>query len=307
MSLLRDIQDAAIDPNFDVSFLLRKCKVLAARLGNPEFNKWVDQELNGYKDIDNLPDYRIVHVYSKGHFAGPAGSGLRNADIPLSAIDKKFRKQLEKSYCMEPISSFVDLLKNPEGKSFQEAWPPDLVAHVGTNIYKYLNCLKAWKEIPRGAIVGLVDVVRNRILNFVLEIEAEAPDAGEAQPKTPPLSQERVKQVFHTHIYGNVGNIAEGSQHVSQTATLTVKKNDFNSLQSYLESLNIPNDKIIELKIAINKDSTAKVKRTKNLGPKVSAWLGSVFSGIAQGIIPVIQNVNTNLITQALLSYYGLQ
>ena len=170
-----------------------------------------------------------------------------------------------------------------------------------------MNCLKAWKAIPRGAIVGLVDVVRNRILNFVLEIEAEAPDAGEAQPKTPPLSQERVKQVFHTHIYGNVGNIAEGSQHVSQTATLTVKKNDFNSLQSYLESLNIPNDKIIELKIAINKDSTAKVKRTKNLGPKVSAWLGSVFSGIAQGVIPVIQNVNTNLITQALLSYYGLQ
>lgn len=79
MSLLRDIQNSAIDPEVDVSTLLRKCKVLSVRLANQEFSNWVDQELSGYKDVSLLPDYRIRNVESKGHFSGPFGSGLRDA------------------------------------------------------------------------------------------------------------------------------------------------------------------------------------------------------------------------------------
>lgn len=69
MSLLRDIQDAAINSDIDISTVLRQCKVLAVRLGNDNFKKWVDQELNGYNKIDDLPDYRILTVQSKGHFS----------------------------------------------------------------------------------------------------------------------------------------------------------------------------------------------------------------------------------------------
>lgn len=45
MSLLRDIQNDVIDANVDISVILRKCKVLAVRLGNEPFENWVDQEL----------------------------------------------------------------------------------------------------------------------------------------------------------------------------------------------------------------------------------------------------------------------
>ena len=70
MTLLRDIQDAAINSEIDISTVLWQCKVLAVRLGNENFKNWVDQELNGYKIIDNLPDYRILSVDSKGDFSG---------------------------------------------------------------------------------------------------------------------------------------------------------------------------------------------------------------------------------------------
>ncbi len=48
MSLLREIQNAAVDETVSLAVLLRKCKILAARLGNIEFKTWVDKELNGY-------------------------------------------------------------------------------------------------------------------------------------------------------------------------------------------------------------------------------------------------------------------
>ena len=41
MSLLRDIQDALASEACDVAVVLRKCKILAARLGSDEFGAWV--------------------------------------------------------------------------------------------------------------------------------------------------------------------------------------------------------------------------------------------------------------------------
>ena len=85
MSLLREIQNDAVNSNVKVSDLLRKCKILAYRLGNNDFKSWVEFELNGYSKIEILPNYRVLKVNSKGHFSGAFGSGLRNADL-LSTI-----------------------------------------------------------------------------------------------------------------------------------------------------------------------------------------------------------------------------
>tara|TARA_R110001606_G_scaffold6158_1_gene27795 strand:- start:671 stop:1564 length:894 start_codon:yes stop_codon:yes gene_type:complete len=218
MSLLREIQNAAIDSNTELAALLRKCKVLAARLGNPEFKQWVESELSGYDDIDDLPNYRILQVNSKGHFSGPFQSGLRNASIPLMCIDEKFRKNLSLSYLTQGVASMESLVNSASGGTLQEPWNSDLVAYVGQDIYEGMNCMQAWKVIPIAGIVSALDAVRNRILNFVLEIEAESPYAGEAPVNSNPVSQEKVHQIFNTYISGNVQNVATGSSDVEQNA-----------------------------------------------------------------------------------------
>ncbi len=55
MSLLRDIQNSAIDANEPIGALLRKCKVLAVQLGSAEFKDWVENELNGYVSKGSIP------------------------------------------------------------------------------------------------------------------------------------------------------------------------------------------------------------------------------------------------------------
>lgn len=218
MSLLREIQYTAIDSNAELTTLLRKCKVLAARLGNAEFKQWVESELSGYNSKEELPDYRVLHVNSKGHFSGLFGSGLRNADIPMFSIPEELRENLKHSYLMEPVASMEALVANAESGLAQEPWNPDLVAFVGQNIYQNMNCMQAWKVIPVTSIVAALDAIRNRILSFVLEIEAEAPDAGDAPINSNPVSQDRVHQIFNTYITGNVQNVATGSENVRQKA-----------------------------------------------------------------------------------------
>ncbi len=218
MSLLRDIQSAAIDSSVPLSTLLRKCKVLAARLGNNEFKAWIDSELNGYESKEGLPEYRIAHVNSKGHFSGPFQSGLRNADIPMTCMPEELRENLSHTYLMSPVAALEDLAVRGEGGTLHEDWNPDIVAHFGGNIYQNMRCLAAWKVISRGVVIAAIDTIRTRILNFALEIEAEAPEAGEAPLNSNPVPQELVHQIFNTNIYGNVQNLANASQGAQQNA-----------------------------------------------------------------------------------------
>jgi hypothetical protein len=263
MSLLREIQDAAIDSNTELAVLLRKCKVLAARLGSPEFKQWVENELSGYSDIENLPSYRILRVHSKGHFAGPFQSGLRYADIPMSCIPEELHEHLSHSYFTQPVAAMESLIKDSTSGSLQESWNPDIVAIVGQNIYANMNCMQAWKVIPTSTMVATLDAVRNKILNFVLEIEAESPAAGEAPVNSNPVPQEKVHQIFNTYITGDVQNVATGSTNVKQKA---IKNPESEKLfETLLKVLNESNaDQKVSAELAATVEEMRSTQGTKD-------------------------------------------
>jgi hypothetical protein len=151
-------------------------------------------------------------------------------------VPKDLREMLGHSYLMQPVAAMESLVKHKDSGTFQEPWNPDVVVHVGQNIYQHMNCMQAWKVIPSGAIVAALDAVRTRVLNFVLEIEAQNPSAGEAEPNSSPVPMDKVQQIFNTYITGNVQNLAPGSSNVEQTAKY-VERNDPEILAKLLEAI----------------------------------------------------------------------
>ena len=248
MSLLRDIQDSAVDSRVPITSLLRKCKILSMHLGSIEFKEWIDNELNGYSSIDAIPKYRVLQVNSKGHFSGSFQSAIRYADIPLSCIPEEFREKLRTSFLMQPIASLESLVENTTSGTATEPWNPDLVAYVGRNIYEGMNCVQAWKVIPINSVVAAIDSVRTRILNFVLEIEAEVPNAGEAPVSSASVPKEKVTQIFNTYITGNVGNVATGSTNIRQKTRMSEgKEKIFADILDVLSKLDTDSDAISQL------------------------------------------------------------
>lgn len=219
MSLLREIEITAADKNGDLSVLLRKCKILAARLGNMQFKKWIDNELNGYDDLENLPDYRIVVVSSKGNFIVPereilvSGEILEQSaamlerpeemNIPLENIPERLRGGLSHLFLHQPLCSMHALLKNAEDSIARELWNPSIVSSVSQDLHPGLLCLQAWKVIPAVEITAIFDTIRVKILNFAIEIETEAPDAGEAPANTNPVPQNRLQEIFNRYVIIN--------------------------------------------------------------------------------------------------------
>jgi hypothetical protein len=216
MSLLRDIQDAAITTDQPLASVLRKARVLAARLGNEPLRQWISHELNGYPPKATLPPYRALRqVPVRGTFAGPFRQAT-NLPVPPLAFPEALRDgELFTFSFDQPVAAYEEMLRADPG-DFHAPWPADALAALRPSTGD-MACVSAWRVLTRGDVVGVVDGVRNRLLEFVLELEREAPDAGEALPSELPVSTERVTQIFHTTIYAGAATVSDQSIHVQGT------------------------------------------------------------------------------------------
>jgi hypothetical protein len=305
MTLLREIQQDAVNPTIDLPTLLRKCKILAARLRNDNFKKWVDNELNGYPRDAELPEHRILKVHSQGHFVGAFGRQLQNAPIPPSCLPEKLREHVTTAYMRDGVGELATLVRGKNGGLLHSAWPADIVAHYGSRIYEDMNCLAAWRVISKSQVAGILDIIRNKVLSFVLEIEAENPDAGDALPNEQPIPRDRVGQLYQTIIHGNVGNVSTGGSHISQNATVQILQNDFNSLRRFLLEQGLEPSDVDELKEAVSKDP--QPSNPSSFGKRVSAWMGKMVAKAASGGWKVATAVASEVLAKALSSYYGLK
>lgn len=305
MSLLSEIQEAAINTGVDITTLLRKCKVLASRLGNVDFKSWVDYELEGYPSIDILPAYRILKVESYGNFSNIAWK-RNNAIIPPSCIPEEYRDLVTTEYMVRPISYYASLVGDKKGvEPLAVYWPPDLVAYIGNEIYKSMQCSNAWKQVTVGLIVEMIEKVRNNILNFVLKLDEEVPDVGAVTPNSKEISEEKISQIFNITIKGDVENVAAGYGHtITYNTKVTVVENDLESLKKFLADIGVDSEDLDELEESIKSDEVSQTEY--GFGDTVKSWLGKTLIKVGASSSKISTSVAASLITQALLKYSGL-
>lgn len=245
MSLLREIQKAALDSSVNLPDLLRKCKVLAARLKHREFADWIGRELNGYSRDDDLPAYRQVKVQSFGDFAGPFGSSMKNAPIPIALVPAEFRHLAQEQNFDEPVASLYEVVSQSKATSqtnLHGKWPGDMIAYMQhrAQMYEHMVLVDAWRLIPASTINGILDTVRTRILDFALAIEEEDPAAGDVAPGAdPPIEKERVNTIYHTVINGGQAMIGtRGHSTLKGNVSIgSVAEKDKSKLNSLLPKL----------------------------------------------------------------------
>ncbi len=299
MSLLREIQEGSTDQAVPLSDLLRKCKVLAKRLRHEPLATWADQELNGYPDTNDLPPYRRHSAEAKGNFLGPFRAQLTNWPIPPLAVPEKYREKLFTAIYPAGVAEYEELLR-PGSEELAQPWPADFVALYGQDFIKGYQCSSVRLAISRGAVVGMLDQIRNRILSFALEIEEENPEAGEASPgEEPPVSRDKVEQIFSTIILGGTNVVASGSDNIITGFKQVV--GDWSSLKETLELLGVPGPDIDALKSAIEKDGEELPP-----GEAVKSWLQNIKDRVASTSLILAGNATGSMIGTAVLQHLGV-
>jgi hypothetical protein len=298
MNLLKDIRNELISEK-KLSVLLRKAKVLSSVIRNDDLKNWVDNEMNGYAEIDKLPDYRTVPGRNFGDFFGPFGKQLKNAPIPIMSLPEELKEYATTTYIAHGVSTIDDLLKSGKNQ-FKEQWPADFIAFAGSNIMEGFNCLSAWKLITSSQLAQVLETARNKLLSLILELEEKHPDV-ETEADIAGIPKDEVKTIVNTFIYGSNNVVASG---INVQQKVSIEKGNINSLLEYLKKIGVPETDRTELKGIIKEEKT--VQAPNKFGPKLANWISKLTNKALQGAGKVTLQVITQYIIHAINLYYGV-
>ena len=101
------ISDLIMD-KIDVLKAMQSLDFMLEDVNDSEIQKWVKNELNGYKKKDEIPQYREVQTLLIGDIQ--VGYGLfKNVNIPV--IDKDAINMFSKTKIIEPLSTIIQMAK----------------------------------------------------------------------------------------------------------------------------------------------------------------------------------------------------
>jgi hypothetical protein len=193
-SIVQQLQAEAINPDISVSNLLRKAKLVAVKLELKDFLGWVENELNGYnvKTQQELPSYRMVGGEAK------AWNPFRGW-MPLLFEDPQEATLFSKRGVGSPIGELEGIDKsNVRGTLFVDFSPE--TKRAITEAIEYATDIKFM--VARNSIAGILDAVRNIVLDWSLKLEKEG-ILGEGLT----FSQEEREKAHELHITYNIGPI----------------------------------------------------------------------------------------------------
>lgn len=211
MSIVLELQQQAIESNSDVLSLLRKALLIARKLGLKDFETWINNELNGYPNAENIPEYRKVMCELKGF--NPM-RGWIPTNIPIEEIENMFST----TPLADSIPSLLALVENND---------PYLTKTLNGQLTIALSSLFKFSTeyrlfISFNSIKNVVEQVKNGILDWALTLE-ENQVLGEGLSFT--TEEKRIAQEnpnitnYICNFYGNVTDLqfqqgtSKSSQH----------------------------------------------------------------------------------------------
>lgn len=289
----------ASDPNISIASLLRKAKIIAAKLNLSDFLEWINNELNGYAcKARDLPEYR------KGH-GDPVAFNPYRGWQPIIFENANTRKIYSSVYIAQAIGPLEELInesknsKNGRG-TFAHSYPNE----TKHKLIASLDAEDVHIEVPKGFIHGILEAIRNSILDWSLKLDGAGilgedlifseTEKEEARPVT--------QQIFAQNI-GQIGNVYDEAKVINtQTAFAQYDSKQIAALVEQIEKTIefLPSDQkepvhghIQEIKAEIVKPDIQqdRPKITRALHSIKCVCEGAMGNVVAQGIISLISNL----------------
>lgn len=299
--MIGQIITALTSETADLNTALLRTKVLLHQLGEKELVRWVDSELKGYSLDDELPDYRIIDVEVLGNISN--GAWRYSAQpLPLRHLPETLRKNLETTNLRQSIAVLQKYTLDESKLAITIA--PEVFPHLSKAFSGGYNVERAWGQPSSGIMLQVVNEVRTRLLDFVLELSEELPDSLTPREIKEKATGIDVSTMFKNSVFGHNTTIIVGDNNV-QNARNRVTERDFQSLAQYLKDSGVPAEDVDKLGAAIEADKDAPELAERKFGQNVSKWFASMMEKAASAAWDMNVGVASSLIATALNSFYG--
>jgi hypothetical protein len=296
-SLVEELQRDALNPNIAVTEILRKCLVVATKLGIEEFASWARLELDGYKERE-VPEYRII-------LGTPKVLNPYHGYQPIFFEDPVEAEFVSKMFFNQPIGEIEHSLvhSNRAGPGvFHVAFSP---ANEKILIEMMQIPMKPSLEVSGSQLHRIIDAVRNIILKWSIKLESDGILGDEMS-----FSREE-KEKAHSITY-NIKNYIQGQFDHSQIqleSVNSVQKGSFQDLdlvelRKIITSLKGALDGL-ELERDVKDELIAEIRtlesQTDSPKPKASILRESLIS-----VRKILESAAGNLLASGLLSQISI-
>ena len=298
MGLVDDLIRVLSSDECNLESALAKAQILAHRLNAVEMTVWVLSELRGYSS-DDVPEYRQIACTVVGNVSNGFYQASR-ATLPISHLDARVKDSLTIKKVRQSVSTIQGWAKSEDALSSRVS--PELYGRLSEALGNDYQVESAWCEVSAGAFVQIISQVRSRLLDFVLQLASEIPQLGSSDNPTEAQKTEATN-LFKNAVFGSHATIIIGNGN-TQNVTSSIRKNDFESLAAYLESLGLRYAEINDLRTSIEADRLTNDPAT--LGTMVREWIGRMAQKAEEAAWNVSSETAVTVLTTALLAYLGM-
>jgi len=257
----------------------------------------MQESINGYnEDVEiPVPDYRMVSGQVKSHnpYNGLWMPVMWSGDEPTG---------FSRRGCGQSIPELEGLLeKTDKGDTLTMAFSPKATAAIMRAIPDMMQPPVLF--VAASSMVGIVERVRNLILDWTLKLEEQGILGGDMTfTRAEIQSATSNRQIIISNFQGILGDVSDSS--VTQNLSMDVRADDFESLAIFLKQKGITTEDIADLKQAVANDP--KPTEPTKLGAGVSHWMGKMIQKAASGAWTIGLGAAGKLLADAITRYYGL-
>ncbi|MGP1608941.1 MAG: AbiTii domain-containing protein [Clostridium sp.] len=154
--------------NINVSQAMQSLDLMLEDIDEKEIKKWVNSEINGYKNGDALPNYRRATTTLEGDLQ--VGYCIyKNVNIPIS--DLKSLEFFTKFDIIEPVSTIIQI-----SKAEQETESHSLVLEVNpllVNKYKAIKgyVIRAHRKLSIYTYNNILEMIKSKLIEIFKVLE----------------------------------------------------------------------------------------------------------------------------------------
>ncbi len=255
-SLVHELQNDAMSKDTRLSDMLRKALVVATKLKVEEFKVWVESEMKGYGEGENIPSYRTVSGSLKAW-------NPYNGWIPVIVEDSRLAEHTSKRNIGQPVSQLESLYYGKdEKKVLQVPLPHDELIEYFSHSEVFRLGMIPTLIVDKAQLAGILDAVRNEILNWSLELERQG-ILGDGMSFTTE-EVDKAKSVINIGSFrGILGDVSSSN----------VQIGDYSTIHDALKDKGVSQKERNELENILDEIKTADPVQKKGLIKKGFEWL----------------------------------
>lgn len=281
----------------ELSLVLMKVQAIASKFENERLRNWYKNEIEGYRDNNNIPDYRKITAESYADIILFGGARVM-LPIDISKIpDESIRELLTKAIIAKPLCE-VEALSYCGEETIKLDLTSFLGQYIQVTLYPIHNVLSVYQVISKAAVKNILQRTKSTLLDLFLEMDKlqfdDTIDFNVMNTKIDKI----MNKIINTTTYSE----GDTTFHMTGTANTVGSGNTINLNTEQVQKLREIADQIEVLSVDVEADRESIAEEVAKIrieldGKKNPKIIRSAFNAIKGILVGVAANKITDLIT----------